>query len=78
MTTLYEGSVPREAKVECYDPDKDEWNQQTEIPTSVIYANSCSMRIFIGFFENKRQREDMRETTTHSAQSTLGSSSSGL
>lgn len=40
-------------KIECYDPDKDEWREQTEIPLKrVTYAwyllNSCSMRVFKG------------------------------
>ena len=40
-------------KIECYDPEKDEWREQTEIPIKrVMYAwyllNSCSMRVFKG------------------------------
>ena len=40
-------------EIECYDPDKDEWREQTEIPIKrVMYAwyhlNSCSMRVFKG------------------------------
>ena len=76
--TLYDRSVPREAKVECYNPDKDEWNQKTEIPSSVTHVNSCSMRHFIGFLDNKEERKEKQDTTTPSAQSTLGLSSSGL
>ena len=40
-------------KIECYNPDKNEWREQTEIPIKrVMYAwyllNSCSMRVFKG------------------------------
>jgi len=40
-------------KIECYDPDKNEWREQTEIPIKrVMYPwyllNSCSMRVFKG------------------------------
>lgn len=53
-------------KVECYDPDKDEWNERTEIPMRVNAAearkyrlcdcsdrvNACSMRIFKGLLSD--------------------------
>ena len=40
-------------KIECYDPDQNEWNEQTEIPIKrIMYAwylfKSCSMRVFKG------------------------------
>lgn len=59
--TLYDRSVPREAKVACYDPDKDEWNQNTELPTTMIHVNSCSMRYFKGFLDNKGRHKGKRE-----------------
>lgn len=40
-------------KIECYNPDKNEWQEETEIPIKrVMYAwyllNSCSLRVFKG------------------------------
>jgi len=53
-------------KIECYDPDKDEWNERTEIPLRVNATearkyrlcdcsdrvNACSLRIFKGLLSD--------------------------
>lgn len=47
-------------KIECYDPDKDEWNETTEIPERV---DACSMRIFKGLLSDSIvSRRDQVET----------------
>lgn len=47
-------------KLQCYDPEKNEWREDIEIPVGrkgsknslKYYSNACSMRIFRGFVDN--------------------------
>ena len=55
----------RRVKIECYDLDKDEWNEVTEIPiypnaakarkrpaTPVVSRYACSMKVFKGLLSS--------------------------
>ena len=45
---------PYQRQVECYDPDKNQWNPKTKIPANMPYVrHACSMRIFKEFLDNK-------------------------
>ncbi|KAL9957022.1 hypothetical protein ACROYT_G038605 [Oculina patagonica] len=77
---VYEGKVQHRIKVECYDPDKNEWSQKTEIPITYVdffYYNwtYCSINLFKGFLNNEPEKEDTRETKSPSAQSSRSLSS---
>jgi len=61
---LHESDSP-ETRIECYDPEKDEWNEAAEIPLRVdadgarnrlfdypFGVNACSMRVFKGLLSN--------------------------
>ncbi|KAL9957028.1 hypothetical protein ACROYT_G038611 [Oculina patagonica] len=77
--TLYNRPVPLQRKVKCYDPDKKEWSQKTEIPSKMNHIiNSCSMRIFKGFLDYDEEKEDTRETASPSVHSSCALSSSRL
>ncbi len=61
----------------CYDPDKNEWSQKTQIPEKGGHAfKFCSMRIFKGFLDSKGAREVKWRTTSSSAQSSRADASS--
>ena len=52
-----EGDSPAGTRVECYDPDKNEWILKTEIPirtrsNTTRTVNAYSARIFKGFLSN--------------------------
>ena len=54
-----EGHSPPDTKVECYDPDKNQWIVKTEIPirtrsNTVRAVNAHSARIFSGFLSNHK------------------------
>jgi len=56
MLNLNRVRVP-DTRVECYDPEKDEWNTKTEVPiltcpTSQTVLNPYSVRIFKGFLSD--------------------------
>lgn len=56
MLNLNRVRVP-DTRVECYDPEKDEWNTKTEVPIltcpkSQTVLNPYSVRIFKGFLSN--------------------------
>ena len=52
---LWSSSGLRRGEIECYDPDKDEWNVITKIPLPAVQneswesfdVRSCSMRVFM-------------------------------
>ncbi|KAL9955525.1 hypothetical protein ACROYT_G036861 [Oculina patagonica] len=62
---LHENDSP-EARIKCYDPEKDEWNEAAKIPLQVdagkearsrhlgypVRVNACPMRVFKGFLSN--------------------------
>ena len=53
---------PHQGQVECYDPDKNEWNPKTKIPANIRYVrHACSMRIFKGFLDNKGKETRQRK-----------------
>ena len=56
MSNLNRGKLP-DTRVECYDPEKNEWNTKTEVPilthpTSQTVLNPYSVRIFKGFLSD--------------------------
>ncbi|KAL9957021.1 hypothetical protein ACROYT_G038603 [Oculina patagonica] len=73
VATEPQESVLYQRKVECYDPDNDEWHQNTCIPLTKVdqVITFCSMRIFKGFL-------DTRETASLSVHSSCNLSSSRL
>ena len=56
----YEDDYRKERKLQCYDPEKNKWSDEVEIPMSLerarglykCYFNACSMRVFTGFLDN--------------------------
>ena len=49
-------SISIDTRIECYDPDKNEWNlkNETTIPGASGFTNACSLRIFKGFLSEHR------------------------
>ncbi|XP_078347631.1 kelch-like protein 40 [Oculina patagonica] len=74
------GMEPVRRKVDCYDPEEDEWDQKTEIPLVLMdhFLNYCSIKIFKGFLNNEPEKEDTQELTSPFAQSSHDLSSSPL
>ena len=55
-------SIPYQGKVECYDSDKNQWNQKTKIPANIPYVqHACSMRIFKRFLLNEEKERMQRK-----------------
>jgi len=55
---FYRPASPLDTRVECYDPDKNEWIWKTDIPirmrsNTTRAVNAYSARIFKGFLSNK-------------------------
>ncbi|KAL9957018.1 hypothetical protein ACROYT_G038598 [Oculina patagonica] len=77
-----EGKIRKRIKVKCYDPDKNEWKQKTEIPINDMddFYTYCSTKIFKGFLDNEPKKEEIqrREMSSPSAQSSLDSAFSTL
>ena len=56
-----EGGSPPDTRVECYDPDKNEWILETEIPirtrsNTTRAVSCCSTRIFKGFLSDHQMK----------------------
>lgn len=51
-------SIGIDTRIECYDPDKNEWNLKNEltIPGVSGFTNACSLRIFKGFLSDYQLR----------------------
>jgi len=72
---FYRPASPLDTRVECYDPDKNEWIWKTDIPirmrsNTTRAVNAYSARIFKGFLSNKQLKSINSGRYFHPALST--------